>query len=106
MKRHPHQNEPLGMDGENRARRVARPAIGADLPAIQYVFVNAGLSALSNVSSKSDSQPEPCFYVCESNGQLVAAIHWLAIAPEAEILAVAVDREQRRRGHASFLMHE
>lgn len=99
------QNEPHVMQDGGGPRRLARPAVAADLTRIQSILSNAGLS-VPNVSPQSDSPFESTFHVCEIDGQVVGAIHWRAIVPEAEILDLAVRTDQRRRGHASFLMRK
>jgi ribosomal-protein-alanine N-acetyltransferase len=84
--------------------RVARPVHDADLPAIRAIFDQASLKLSPTPSTADASDLSRSLFVCESQGELVASIHWRSIVPEAEILDLAVKSEHRRRGHAAFLL--
>lgn len=99
--RKPHRPEP----GQQGTPRVARPACAGDLPAVQSIFKEADL-ALSGATTETARDAGRNFFVVEVGGQLVAAIHWRTIVPEAEILDIAVRADHRRCGHAAFLLQE
>jgi len=84
--------------------RSGRPE---DATAIRSILVESNLSAPAPGDLERDTHArigEILTFVCEQNRQLVGVLQWRHLGEEAEILDLAVLRNYRRHGLASFLL--
>jgi ribosomal-protein-alanine acetyltransferase len=84
--------------------RESRPA---DSPAIQRILAEAGLSPLLRNGPQSPTTPQNVpnqAQVCEFGGKVIAVLQSRQIDHELEILDVAVESRQRRKGFATLLL--
>lgn len=95
----------------NNPQAAGRPLVRASRPtdsaAIQRILGESGLSLLPTSEPRSPSTPQNSpieVHVCESGGKVVAVLQSRQIGHELEILDVAVDSGQRRKGFATLLL--
>ena len=84
-----------------------RPGRPEDAQAIRSILVGSNLSApaLGDLERATRSRiGEILTLVCEQNNELVGVLQWRQLGQEAEILDLAIRRDHRRRGFASFLL--
>jgi [ribosomal protein S18]-alanine N-acetyltransferase len=96
---------------DNNPQAAGRPLVRENRPtdsvAIQRILGESGLSLLPTSEPRSSSTPQNSpdqVHVCESGGEIVAVLQSRLIDHELEILDVAVDSKQRRKGFATLLL--
>jgi [ribosomal protein S18]-alanine N-acetyltransferase len=89
------------------AARLFRPVRPEDAGAIRSILSESNLSAPAVSELERSAQThigEIITFVCEQNHEPVGLLRWRHLGEEAEILALAVRRDHRRHGLASFLL--
>jgi len=87
--------------------RLFRPGRPEDAGAIRSMLTESNLSApaVSDAARATHTRVgEIITFVCEQNHEAVGLLQWRQLGAEAEILDLAVRRDHRRHGLASFLL--
>ena len=87
--------------------RLFRPGRPEDAGAIRSMLTESNLSApaVSDAARAAHTRiGEIITFVCEQNNEAVGLLQWRQLGAEAEILDLAVRRDHRRHGLASFLL--
>jgi ribosomal-protein-alanine acetyltransferase len=87
--------------------RLFRPGRPEDAGAIRCILTESNLSApaLSGLARAAHTRiGEITTFVCEQNHEPVGLLQWRHLGEEGEILDLAVRRDHRRHGLASFLL--
>lgn len=87
--------------------RHFRPGRQEDADALRSILTESKLSAppLNALEGTTESGlGQIRTFVCEQKQDLVGLLQWRHLGEEAEILALAIRRDYRRRGLASFLL--
>ena len=115
----PHNDKPFSDLTHSGESWVFRERASRDEVAIREIFREANLSVhsqnpgASQAPSQAPSQATTVsndgatairVHVCERNREVVGALQWRQVEPEAEILDLAVAQPHRRQGHAKFLL--
>jgi ribosomal-protein-alanine acetyltransferase len=102
----PEKAQSLVQDDRARLLRMSRKS---DEPAIRHIFAEGGVTIPSDAEFDGERAAiliKPAFLVCEIESAVVGALCWRSLAPETEIFDIAVRADERRRGHASFLLSQ
>jgi [ribosomal protein S18]-alanine N-acetyltransferase len=95
------------MTSGNQPSRLFRPGRPEDAQAIRSILVGSNLSApaLGDLERATHSPiGEILTFICEQDHEPVGVLQWRHLGEEVEILDLAVRRDHRRRGFASYLL--